>query len=102
MKFSRSLAQHLANHAVDAPEALALVAAEQSYTWPELLAAAEQLADTIPATPAIFSCEGSSLQLALNAYACSLKKQPFWPVDRTPKEALLGCNTYHLMFLRSL
>ena len=94
MKFSRSLAQHLANHAVDAPEALALVAAEQSYTWPELLAAAEQLADTIPATPAIFSCQGNSHQLALYAYACSLKKQPFWPVDRTPKEVTLGDNTH--------
>ena len=94
MKSSRSLAQHLTNHAVDAPEALALLAAEQSYTWPELLAAAEQLAKSIPSSPAIVSCQGSSLQLALHAYASSLKKMPFWPVDRTPKEVPLGDNSH--------
>jgi O-succinylbenzoic acid--CoA ligase len=93
MKPTRSLAQHLTNHAVDAPEALALIAAEQSFTWSTLLDEAEKLADTIPTTPAIFSCQGSSLQLALHTYACSLKNQPFWPVDRPPKEATLGDNT---------
>jgi O-succinylbenzoic acid--CoA ligase len=99
MKSSRSLAQHLANHAVDAPEALALLAAEQSYTWSELRSAAEQLADTIPGTPAIFSCQGSSLQLALHTYACSLKKQPFWPVDRASNEVPLGDNRHSSLTL---
>jgi O-succinylbenzoic acid--CoA ligase len=82
MKPVRSLAQHLITLAAVVPNALALIAAKQSFTWLQLLAEAERLAENIPAAQAIFIHHGNSLDLALHAYACSLKNQAFWPVDR--------------------
>lgn len=95
MKPVRSLAQYLINLAALAPEAPALIAARQSFTWHELLAEAEQLAEKTPASRAALIFQGSSLDLALHAYACSLKNQPFWPVDRnnTPSNALPAADT---------
>ena len=81
MKPVRSLAQHLNNLAAVAPEAPGLIAAGQIYSWLELLNEAERLAEKIPPVQEAHQRQGSSLDLALHAYACSLKNRPFWPVD---------------------
>ena len=90
MKPVRSLAQHLAIHAADAPHAPALMTAEKSFTWLELLTEAEQLAKKIADRQEALIVHGNSLDLARHAYACSLKNRPFWPVDRNhcPSNAL--------------
>jgi O-succinylbenzoic acid--CoA ligase len=95
MKIVRSLAQHLTDHAADVPDALALITAGQSFSWLELLTETERLAEKIPAVQDAFIRQGSSLDLALHAYACSLKNRPFWPVDRNafPSNILPAPNT---------
>ncbi len=82
MKPVRSLAQHLAIHAADAPHAPALMAAAKSFTWLELLTEAERLAEKIADRQEALILHGNSLDLARHAYACSLKNRAFWPVDR--------------------
>ena len=82
MKPLCSLARYLENLAAETPDTPALIAAGRSFTWLELLSEAERLAKKLPAVQEAFTHQGSSLDLALHAYACSLKNQPFWPVDR--------------------
>lgn len=77
-----SLADHLRRNTALAPDAAALITAEQSRTWANLLAEAEACATTIGADEKAFVTHGNSAHLALHAYACSLKNRPFWPVDR--------------------
>lgn len=89
MKPVRSLAQHLANNAAQTPDAAALITAGQTWSWRQLLAAASHLADGIASAPQAFVRQGNSLDLALHAYACSLKNRPFWPVERRPQEVNL-------------
>jgi len=84
MKHVRSLAQRLVHLAAQAPDALALIAGAQSWTWSALLRHVGELAETIAPASETFIYQGSSLDLARHAYACSLKNRPFWPVDRTP------------------
>lgn len=82
MKPVSRLAQHLAQHATATPKAVALLAAEQSWSWQALLNSVSQRAASLSNTDSILISQGNSLELALNAYACSVKNQPFWPVDR--------------------
>jgi O-succinylbenzoic acid--CoA ligase len=95
MKPLRSLAQHLNNRATIAPDAPALIAVGQCFTWLKLLTEAKRLADKIPDGHEAFTLHSSNLDLALHAYACSLKNRAFWPVDRNiPKNnALPAPNT---------
>lgn len=94
MKPARSLAQHLANFANQTPDAPALMAGDQSWTFKQLLAEVKQRAAQIDSAPEAFVLQGSPLELALHAYACSEKNRAFWPVDRNmPDRALPAPDT---------
>ena len=82
MKPAGSLAHHLAIAARRTPRGLALRFGEQCWTFAELLADAAKLNDGISGSREPFILPASSLELARHAYACSLEKRPFWPVDR--------------------
>jgi O-succinylbenzoic acid--CoA ligase len=82
MKPVLSLAQLIEQHAASAPDAVALIAGEKTWTWQTLLDDAKQLAAQIPCSPEPYIYKGMSLDLALHAYACSLRQRPFWPLDK--------------------
>lgn len=82
MKPAGSLAHHLAIAARRTPRGLALRFGEQCWTFAELLADAARLNDGISGSREPFILPAGSLELARHAYACSLEKRPFWPVDR--------------------
>ena len=82
MKPVRSLARHLANFATHTPDAPALIAGGQTWNARQLLAEASYRAEQIPARPEALVLQGCPLDLALHAYACSVKNRAFWPVDR--------------------
>lgn len=82
MKPVRSLAQHLANFATQAPDAPALIAGGKTWSSRRLLAEASHRAEQISIVPEAFVMQGSAFDLAFYAYACSIKNRAFWPVDR--------------------
>lgn len=82
MKSAGSLAHHLAAAARRTPQGLALRFGEQCWTFAELLADAAALNDGLSGSREPFILPAGSLDLARHAYACSLEKRPFWPVDR--------------------
>ncbi len=82
MKPVRSLAQHLANFAIQTPDAPALIAGGKTWSSRRLLAEASHRAEQIASTSAPYMLQGSALELAFHAYACSVKNRVFWPVHR--------------------
>ncbi len=82
MKPAGSLARHLTNAARRTPEAPALTAGEQRWTFAGLLAEISALGATLAGAPEPLMLSGTSLELARHAYACSLENRPFFPVDR--------------------
>ena len=82
MTSALSLAQLIDRNATTAPDAAALIAGEIRWTWQSLLDDARQLAAQIPAATTPYACQGSSLDLARHAYACSIRQRPFWPLDQ--------------------
>jgi len=82
MQAAHSLADHLQNAARSHPDAPALIAGGQHWSFAELLADSAALAATLAAGPRPLRLAGSSLELARHAWACALKNRPFWPVDR--------------------
>lgn len=93
-----SLAQHLRQAADNYPDAPALLAAGQSWSFTELWAETQHFASQQRSGTQPLIQSGDSLQLARHAYACSFENRPFWPVDRAPQaegpwaQALLGCS----------
>ena len=90
MEHVRTLAEHLADAARRTPQALALLASGQRWTFVELLADARALAATIATSRAPLAMSGSSRDLARHAFACSLKNRPFFPVDRNRPTATVN------------
>jgi len=82
MKPAGSLAHHLAIAARRAPQALALRFGDRCWSFAELLADAAALNGGVSGSREPFILPAGSLDLARHAYACSLEKRPFWPVDR--------------------
>lgn len=74
MEHSLSLVDHLRRAARSRPQALALIHGNQSLNFAELLTAVE----TVPS--AASSCNGSSLDIAFAAYACSAQRKPLAPL----------------------
>jgi o-succinylbenzoate---CoA ligase len=77
-----ALADHLRSAACQDPDGLALVHADQAWTFARLLADSRQLAGQLAPVNGVVSGSGSSLDLARQAYACSFENWPFFPVDR--------------------
>lgn len=77
-----SLASALIDAHASNPERIAFVTSEQTLSWHDWLELVDKHAQTIETSPLPLRASGSSYQLALNAFACNLKKRPFWPVDR--------------------
>jgi O-succinylbenzoic acid--CoA ligase len=82
MRASGLLARHLARAARAAPEEAFVLAGSRSYGRAAWLEEAAVLAGTIETSRRPLAMAGSALDLALHAFACSIKKRPFWPVDR--------------------
>ena len=82
MKSAGSLAHHLAAAARRTPQGLALRFDERCWTFAELLADAAALNEGLSGSREPFILPAGSLDLARHAFACSLEKRPFWPVDR--------------------
>ncbi|MDD2742713.1 MAG: AMP-binding protein [Rhodocyclaceae bacterium] len=87
MSTALSLAQLTERNAAAAPHSVALIAGESHWTWQRLLGDARQLAAQIPSSATPYVCQGSSLDLARHAYACSLSQRPFWPLDKALTQA---------------
>ena len=85
-----SLAQHLLNAATEHPAAVALLYGKQHWTFAELVVTTSALAANLGADQSPFIQTGDSLHLCQYAYACSFKKRPFWPVDRSKQTTLLA------------
>lgn len=83
MATSHSLAGHLQRAAIAAPQALAVCCAGRSFGFAEWLAHAASLAGQIDGAESPVIRAGDSLQLAGFAAACSLRKKPFFPADRS-------------------
>jgi O-succinylbenzoic acid--CoA ligase len=83
MRASGLLARHLARAARAAPEEPFVLAGNRSYSRTAWLEEATFLADRIASSRRPLAMAGSALDLARHAFACSLKKRPFWPVDRS-------------------
>ena len=88
-----TLAEQLRRNAALAPDAPALITAQQSWSWAALLDAAELCSADISPDHTPFIRAGSNRELALHACGCSLKNRPFWPVDRKRPEPLSTKNT---------
>ena len=82
MKPAGSLAHHLAIAARRAPGALALRFGDRCWTFAELLADSAALNGRVAGLREPYILPAGSLDLARHAFACSLEKRPFWPVDR--------------------
>lgn len=82
MKPAGSLAHHLAFAARRTPQGLALRFGERCWTFAELLADSATLNGHVAGSREPVILPAGSLDLARYAYACSLEKRPFWPVDR--------------------
>jgi O-succinylbenzoic acid--CoA ligase len=76
------LARHLGRAARAAPEEVFVLAGSRSYSRAAWLEEASVLAGTIDPSRRPLAMAGSALDLALHAFACSIRKRPFWPVDR--------------------
>ena len=90
MKPAGSLANHLAIAARRTPRAPALLYAGQRWTFAELLADSAALNGSVAGSRKPFILPASSLALARYAFACSLEKRPFWPVDRNRSSTWRG------------
>lgn len=90
MNTAVSLAEHLQLAARNTPAATALLCDGQRWSFADLLADVAQLATTLPSVAAPVVMHGSSLELARHAYACSIARHPFFPVDRPRADATLG------------
>jgi O-succinylbenzoic acid--CoA ligase len=78
-----SLAQLLQQSALQHGANLALQTSERIWSFAELLADTKALAKQLPFSDKPLILNGSSLELARHAYACSHENQPFWPVHRS-------------------
>lgn len=76
-----TLADLLREQAAIRPEAPALLLGLRHFSYADLAAESAARADALPAS-GIHCCRGDNESLALNAYAASWKKLPFFPVDR--------------------
>ena len=83
MANSRSLAEHLQHAAFATPQGLAVRYGGRRFGFAEWLAHAEQLVRQIDTAGTPVICSGDNLQLAGLAAACSLRKKPFFPADRS-------------------
>lgn len=81
-----SLAQHLHQATMRDPESLALLANDGAWTYVQLLADINALAEEIGCSAQPLCKSGGSLDLARYTYACSAKNRPFWPVDRGARQ----------------
>ena len=61
--------------------------AERHWTYHQWLAEAATLAETVETSRRPLIASGTSLDLARQAFACSLKNRPFQPVDRAARVA---------------
>ena len=82
MEPAATLADHLRAAAARWPQGLAMRTDTRQWTFAEWQAEVEALATTIAPSSRPLIAAGSSLDLARHAAACSLKKRPFFPVDR--------------------
>ncbi|MBL8449790.1 MAG: AMP-binding protein [Dechloromonas sp.] len=80
---SGSLAHRLQQAAGRHPDELALITADQRYSFAALLEAARARSQGITAASAapIVALAGTSAELALAAYGCALAGRAFWPLD---------------------
>lgn len=85
-----SLAQHLQNAATEHPAAPALLYDGKIWTFVELLAECQALAEQIGQGPQPLVKLADTIQLAHHAYACSLKNRPFWPVAPRASNCFYG------------
>jgi O-succinylbenzoic acid--CoA ligase len=83
MNAAISLAEHLQVAARTMPTATALLCEGQCWSFADLLADATRLATTLPASTTPVVLHGSSLSLAHHAYACSMARTPFFPIERS-------------------
>ena len=88
-----SLAQHIQTAAGRYPDALALLAGERRWSFAALQSDMQNLAGQHGASQQPLIHCGSSLEVARQAYACSLENRPFWPVDPGASRCLHGRNT---------
>ncbi|KXB29159.1 hypothetical protein AT959_18395 [Dechloromonas denitrificans] len=86
MKTAATLADHLRHAASQTPEATALIAGDQHWSFAAWLANCTALAADQQHTGQPLRATGSSRQLARLACAASLQNRPFWPVDRSPRD----------------
>jgi len=82
MAEENTLAHHLETAANAYPHAIAVRAADQTWSFSEWLDATRNLAKTLPAGRVPLILAGDSLSLARHAFACSAAGRAFWPVAR--------------------
>lgn len=87
MRTAGLLARHLARAARADAEQPFVLAGGRRYTRADWLDEALAVAETIAPARTPLAMAGSALDLARHAFACSVKKRPFWPVDRSPPAA---------------
>ena len=90
MNAATSLAEHLQIAARNTPAATALLCDDRRWSFADLLADVAQLATTLHSATAPFTMAGNSLEQARHAYACSIAKRPFFPVDQPRADATPG------------
>jgi len=86
MNTAATLADHLRHAARLTPEATALIAGDQYWSFAEWLANCAAVAGGQAHTGQPLCTTGSSLELAGLACVASLQNRPFWPVDRRPRD----------------
>ena len=80
MAEENTLAHHLKTAAEASPQAVAVCAAKQTWSFAEWRDATLDLAGSLPAGLAPLILSGDSLSLARYAFACSAGERAFWPL----------------------